>query len=133
MPLLDRPLPENGAVERIAREQRPLRRHLDGPARTEVHDVEDPAAGRDHRAQSGQVVVMAQVIRRTDPLIMLRRPDHGVLRDRVVIRAVQVVRPVVDLLRPRLHQFWILDFGFRIEEDRDAAGAEHAQDFFLVN
>ena len=38
------------------------------------------------------------------PLVTPRRPDLAVSRDRVAIRAVGMVGPLVNICRPRLHE-----------------------------
>ena len=102
VPGVDRALPEDDAVECVPGNEGPPGRHLDRPSRPQIHDGEKASRGRDHRADAGHVVVVAQPARTADPLVVLRRPHHGVLGDGVVRRVVQVVGPLVDFRGPGL-------------------------------
>ena len=102
VPFFHRLLPKNDAVKRIARHERPARRQLDGHARAFVHHIKYAPARRHQRAHARHPVVVARPARTAEPLQMPRRPHHRVMRHRVAAGVVQVVRPVVDVFRPRL-------------------------------
>ena len=95
-------LPENGPVEGIPREEQPVRGELNRRPRALVHDVEDPVPGGHQRAHAGHAVMVSRPARAAHPLQLPGRRDHGVGRDRVTVRPVQEVGPLVDLLGPRL-------------------------------
>jgi hypothetical protein len=77
--------------------------------------------------------VVPRVQRAADPLQPARRPDDRVARHGVVRGAVQIVAPLVDLRRPRLDEFFRGRLPAIRDKDRDTAGAEDAQEFFLGN
>ena len=125
MPILQRLLPEDRAVEAVAGDQRPVGRQEDVVAQSFVDDVEDPAAGGDHGVHAGHEVVVAQPLGLADPLDPARRTDHRVAADHRALRVVMEVRPLVDLLGPGLDDPLFAHHGH-------AAGSQHAQEFFFV-
>ena len=103
VPAVDLALPEDSAVKRVARDEPPLFRQLDRRGRPFVEDVEQAPARGDERRHARHVVVVPRPPGRADPLQPLRRPHDRVLRDGVAVRPVEVVRPLVDVSRTRLH------------------------------
>ena len=126
LPLRDRALPEKHPAECVPRRQLPFRLQRDGGGRALIGDVEDPPARRDGRTHARQVVVASRPGGVAHPLHVDRRRDDRIARDRVVRRVVHVVRPLVDLLRPRLDRpgppAVLLDV-------RHAVGAQDSHDF----
>ena len=49
------------------------------------------------------MIVLPRVAWATKPLVTTRRLDHAVVCDGIVGRIVQIVRPLVDFVRPGLH------------------------------
>ena len=96
--------PQADAVERVLGHQSPTRAGSGEGDRAFVDDGKQPSFGRDHRGDTGQVIVTARKSRSADPLKVPRRTDDRVLRDRVVVGAVQVMRPLVDVIRPWLRE-----------------------------
>ena len=125
-PVVERALPQDRAVERVAGDELPLGRQEDRDARAFVDDVEHPPAGGDDGAERRHVIVMARPRRRTDPLHTLGRGDHRVVRHGVARRVVHVMRPLVDLLRAGLDRFRPLAAALDV---RHAVGAQDAHDF----
>ena len=142
MPCRDGTLPKDDAAESVPCNERPSRRHLHRPPRPEIHDVEDSPFGRDHSAQRRHVVVVTQPTGPTDPLKVLGRTDHGVLSDCVVVGIVQVMRPFIDVRRPRLDDLGpgtacdldhlagrSLRLLSGLQDQRHAIGGQHPFDF----
>ena len=124
LPRPDRPLPQDHAVEGVPGDQEPpggQHDRSDGPL---ILDGKHPPTGRDHHADAPQALVVARAPRLAHPLDAARRSDHRVPGDRVVVRAVQVVCPLVNLLRAGfdglLPRIPLLDVGH-------AARTQHAQ------
>ena len=61
---------------------------------------------------------------------MPRRADDGVLSNGVITRTVQVMRPVIDVARTRLHDFLPL---LAVPNEGDAAGGQCSQDLVVRN
>ena len=97
-----RAFPEQRAAEGIAGHQGPLARHRRGSGRGLVDDVEHPSPGRDDRADAGQGVMVAAPHRVGQPLHVAGRAHARVAGHGVARRVVQEVRPLVDILGPRL-------------------------------
>jgi len=103
-PLRNRHLPEQDPVEGVAGDEGPLvgQGVLPGQAdRRFVDDRKQPAAGGDQRAHAGVGLVRPQPDGVGDPLVVSRRPDDAVPGDRVAVRPVQVMGPLVDRVGPR--------------------------------
>ena len=96
-------LPEQHAVEGVARHQPPQRRQRDRRHRPLVRDVEQASARRHGGADAGHVLVAARPLRRRHPLHVARRPHLAVARHGVAIGAVEEVGPLIDVGWPRLH------------------------------
>ena len=111
--------PEELAVERVPRHQPPLRRKVQQRRRALVDDAEQPPAGRHHRAEAGELVVMAAEYGPGSPLDASRRAGDGVIGHGVAVGGVHVVRPVVDLVRAGLD-------GLPAVYVRHPVGAQHA-------
>ncbi len=104
-PAADGHFPQQRAVERVAGDQKPLvrQRVLARQAdRSLVDDGEQAALGGHQRADAGIRLVAPQPPRTALPLQMLGRTDHAILGDRIAVGPVQVVRPLVDAVRPGL-------------------------------
>ena len=125
VPRRDGLLPEDGAVERVARDELPLGRQQDGDARAFIHDVKEPARRRDLRAEARHAVVMPRPARAAHPLQPLRRADDAVLRGRVAFRVVEVMRPLVEAGVLGLHGLLPLA---TLLHHRDAVGHQRAHD-----
>jgi len=96
-------LPQERAVERAARNDGPPLGNARLAGQSLVDDAEQPPLGRDNQADAGRKAVVAATVQRIAlPLEAARRADAPVSGYGVVIRAVQVVRPFVDCLRPGL-------------------------------
>ena len=104
-PVANRHLPQGQAVEGVTGHEEPAvrQRVVPGQAgRRLVVEVEDPPLGGHHRVDAGIGVVVPQPERFGDPLVVPRRADNPVVRHRIAVGRVQVLRPFVDLCRPRL-------------------------------
>ena len=105
--------PQHDAIEGVPGIQReatgkPL---IDDTDRAFILNVEETPPGR-YGAEGARVRFMvAAPFRRRNPLDMRGRTNDRVLRDRIVVRPVQVVRPFVDLLRPRLDRLLAVHVG----------------------
>ncbi len=96
------PLPQHHAVEGVARHQKPLRRKADVRTRRLVDNVEEAATRRHARTNACQLFVSPGELGPAQPLHATRNADDRIVRDRVVVRTVEIMRPLVDLLRPPL-------------------------------
>ena len=124
LPLFDALLPKHRTIERVARDQRPLRGQQNRNPRTLIHDVKNPPARRHHRAQARHPIMMPRPARTAHPLQPLRRRDHLIVRRRGALRVVVIVRPLVERRRAFLHRLHPLAV---LPHERDAVGHEHAQ------
>jgi len=120
-PVGDGPLPEQHAAERVAGDQRPSggEPQVEDPDLPLVVDVEDAARGRHDGVDAGVELVAAARARPREPAHVPRRPDPQIGGDGVAARVVEIVAPLVGVLRHRLHRLLPCDIGH-------AAGAEHA-------
>ena len=96
-------LPENGSVEGISCNQLPFRGQLDGNPTSLVHNVEHSAIRGDEGAHAGHAVMMARPSWTTDPLQVSRRIDDIIVSNSIASRVMQVMRPLVDVVRTRLN------------------------------
>ena len=101
-PLGNIALPEDGAVESVAGDETPVRRQLDRRPRAFVQNVEQAAVGGYQRSHAGHVVVMPRPARTAEPLQPLGRRDQRVVAGGIAVGTMEVMRPVVHLLRPGL-------------------------------
>ena len=101
-PALHGSLPENHTVEGIASDQGPPRLEPDVHRRSLIDDVEHAAPVGHCGAEAGRLLVRSREPGISDPLDVTRRPDELVPGDRVIVRPVQEMGPVIDLIRPRL-------------------------------
>ncbi len=103
MPQHDLPFPQQRTVKRVARDQPPFRRRENGCPRGLVKNVEQASVRGHNRAHARHVVMLPRVARPADPLVPVRRLDHAVVRHGVITGIVQVMRPLIYLIRPRFH------------------------------
>ena len=68
-----------------------------------VKDIEIPTAGGDHGCKARDLFVAARPERWRLPSEPTRRSDNGILRHRVVIRPMHMMRPFINVVRPRLY------------------------------
>ena len=100
----DLALPQQHAVEGVARHEPPLRGPVHQRRVPLVEDVEETPCARGHGAHARQGVVVAGPLRSRHPLDPARRADPLVLRHGIARGVVQEVRPFVDVSRPGLHR-----------------------------
>ena len=122
VPIVDSSLPQDLAVEGVARYHRPLGRRQDRDGQRFIEDIEDSPARRDHRTDARHAVMVASVTWATHPLHAARWPHDFIVGHGVVGRVVQVVRPMVNVVRPRFDS--LRPFAVTADE-RDALRAEH--------
>jgi len=103
VPAIQRAFPEDGSVEGVPRDERPLGAEQNGETRCLIEDIEDASARRDDGTDARHSIVMARPARRANPLHPARRADDGIVGDGVVGGIVEVVRPFVDFLGAGLY------------------------------
>ena len=89
-------------VERITADQPPPAGQPSDASGDLVDGIKHPSSTGDHRVQTGRRIVVRLPARRSHPLDVARRPHHLIFGHRVSVRAMSPVRPLIDLLRPRL-------------------------------
>ncbi len=97
-PHLDRSLPQQNAVKRIAGDQIPFSGTLDRGDRASIGKIEDPSGGGDQRHDAGKMLMAARMRRSGDPLNPSWRADLKIVSNCVAAGVMKVMCPLVDLL-----------------------------------
>ena len=121
----DRLFPKYRPVKAVAGIKRPFRRQLYRRLRPFVDYVKDPLAGNHKARRRRHVIMLPRPFGRAHPLNPSRRTDNRVIGNGIIRRIVQIMRPLVNIRRPRLDRFDpaanpVTDIG-------DAIGPENTQ------
>ena len=131
LPFRNVSLPENSSVEGISCNQLPLRWQLDRNSTSLIHDVEHATIRGHEGAHAGHAVMMARPLWTADPLQMARRIDDIIMRDGIATGIMQVMRPLVDIVRTGLDS--LLPLTTCISLQYDSIRHKYTQDFFIGN
>ena len=96
-PALHRSLPQDDSIESVPGHQGPTRLETDIHRRGLIDDVEHPAPVGHRRAEAGGLLMSARELGVSDPLDVAGRTYKLVPGDRVIVRAMQEMGPVIDL------------------------------------
>ena len=118
-PLRNGAFPQQDAAERIARHDIPLARHGAVHARKRlIADRKQTPARRNHRADARRPAMTPRPHRPGGPLQLLRRTDGQIVRHGVAPGIVEMMRPLIQGIRPRLDDLRpcivLLDVGYTI-------------------
>ncbi|HUU16205.1 MAG TPA: hypothetical protein VMW72_03565 [Sedimentisphaerales bacterium] len=103
VPIRQLTLPQYRPVKGVSRGEEPSGRKLYGVLRAFIHNIEYPSVRRDERIETRGVFVASRPARAADPLHPPRRTYNRIVGYCIATGIVQVMRPFIYFLWPRLN------------------------------